>query len=351
MNRGQFRGSRGILPAWLVLCAGLCGAALSSIPVAAMDAPQATAQSTRSWENYFGVAILPSGRAVVVGDKGVVMITADQGKTWSRRQLQQGVRFDNLYSVAFAADGTNGWTVGDSGAIFHTSDGAATWTEQNSPAKGALMTVAVIDAQKACAAGDHGVIICTTDGGATWNMRGAGSDIGIFDLIFTDASNGWAVGEFQTLLHSTDGGATWKVALGGDRMKASDPYFAIAFGGGHDGVTLGLSGIALQTSDGGVTWKPANIAIAHNSFYAVSAVPARAGAYYAAGENGIAALVDGGQLSQVQSGTSNAISAIAFSDHFAMAVVLYGTLLASDDGGQHWHSLNNSELALQNQAQ
>lgn len=339
------------MPAWLVLCAFLCGTALSSTAAAAPDAPQATEQPARSWENYFGVAILPSGRAVVVGDKGVVMISDDQGKTWARRQLRQGVRYDNLYSVAFATDGASGWAVGDSGAIFHTTDGGATWSEQKTPATTALMTVAVIDAQKACAAGDHGNIVCTTDGGTTWNLHNAGGDIGIFDLIFTDAVNGWAVGEFQTMLHSNDGGATWKIALGGDRMKASDPYFAIAFGGGHDGLALGLSGAALQTSDGGGTWKPANIAIAQSSFYTVAALPARAGSYYAAGENGVAALVDGGQASQVQSGTSNAIAAIAFSDHFAMAVGLYGTLLISDDGGQHWHSLSNSELALQKQAQ
>ncbi len=351
MNRGQFRGILGLTSAWLAVCACLGFAALSSTAAAAPAAPQATTQPARSWENYFGVAILPSGRAVVVGDKGVVMVSDDQGKTWARRQLRQGVRYDNLYSVAFAPDGASGWAVGDNGAIFRTTDRGATWTEQKAPANSALMTVAVIDAQKACAAGDHGNIVCTTDGGATWNLHNVGGDIGIFDLTFTDANNGWAVGEFQTVLHSSDGGASWKIALGGDRMKASDPYFAIAFGGGHDGLALGLSGTALQTSDGGVTWKPIRLAIAQSSFYAVATVPARADSYYAAGENGVAALLAGGQLSQVQSGTSNAIAALAFSDHFAMAVGLYGTLLLSDDGGQHWHSLNNSELALQNQAQ
>ena len=350
MNRGQFRGIRGVTP-WLMLCACLCFAALTGAATAASDTPQAKTQPARSWENYFGVAIVPSGRAVVVGDKGVVMTSDDQGKTWARRQLRQGVRYDNLYSVAFNADGSSGWVVGDNGAIFHTADRGTTWTEQKSPANSALMTVAVVGAQQACAAGDHGNIVCTTDGGATWKLHNVGGDIGIFDLVFTDANNAWAVGEFQTMLHSSDGGSSWKIALGGDRMKASDPYFAISFGGGRDGLTLGLSGAALETSDGGLTWKATTLAIAHSSFYAVAALPARAGAYYAAGENGIAALLDNGQLSQVQSGTSNAIAALAFSDHFAMAVGLYGTLLLSDDSGQHWHSLNNSELALQNQAQ
>jgi photosystem II stability/assembly factor-like uncharacterized protein len=351
MNRGQIRGNRGITPVWLVLCACLCGVALSSIAAAAPEASQAATQRARSWENYFGVAILPSGRAVVAGDKGVVMISDDQGKTWARRQLRQGVRYDDLYSVAFAADGASGWVVGDRGVIFHTTDSGVTWTEQKAPADTALMTVAAIDAQKACASGDHGNIVCTSDGGTTWSLHKVEGDIAIFDLIFTDANNGWAVGEFQTVLHSSDGGATWKVALGGDRMKASDPYFAIAFDSGHNGLVLGLSGAALQTSDAGATWKPTDLAVAHSSLYAIAAIPTRAGAYCMAGENGVAALLDGGQLSQVQSGTSNAISGLAFSNHYAMAVGLSGTLLMSDDSGQHWHSLNNTEQALQNQAQ
>jgi len=66
-----------------------------------------------------------------------------------------------------------------------------------------------------------------------------------------------------------------------------------------------------------------------------------------AGENGVAALVTGGKASQVQSGTSNAITAVAFSPRLAMSVGLLGTLLRSEDGGQHWHMLNTGGQALQ----
>ena len=352
MNRGQNRGIEGLTPAWLTLCACVWFVALSGVAAATPGVQQPTAQPGRSWENYFGVAILPSGRAVVVGDKGVVMITDNQGQTWIRRQLKKGLKYYDLYSVAFAADGSSGWAVGDDGVIFHTDDQGATWSEQKTPAgvSGALMKVAVTGAQKACAAGEHGVIVCTSDGGANWNLQNFG-DIGLFDLAFSDADNGWAVGEFETILHTGDGGRSWKVQAGGDRFKATDPYFAIAFGRGHDGLAVGLSGRALETSDGGKTWKPANLSIEHSSYYAIAAAPTRAGAFYVAGEDGVAALVAGAQLSQMQSGTSNAIAAIALSDRFAMAVGLSGTLLRSDDGGQHWNSLNNREQALQNRAQ
>jgi photosystem II stability/assembly factor-like uncharacterized protein len=352
MNMGQNRGIDCLTQAWLALCACVCFVALSGLAAAAPEVPQPTAQPERSWENYYGVAILPTGRAVVVGDKGVVMITDNQGRTWTRRQLKKGIKYYDLYSVAFAADGSTGWVVGDNGVIFRTNDRGATWNEQKAPAGagGALMKVAVADAQKACASGEHGVIVCTSDGGANWSLQNFG-DIGLFDLAFMDADNGWAVGEFQTMLHTSDGGKSWKVQTGGDRMKNSDPYFAIAFGGGHDGLAVGLTGSALETSDGGKTWKPANLSIEHNSYYAVTALPPRAGAFYLAGENGVTAQLAGGQLSQVPSGSKNAISAVAFSGRYAMAVGLSGTLLRSDDGGQHWHSLTNQEQALTNPAQ
>ena len=310
---------------------------------------QATVQPDRSWESYFGVAILPSGRVAVVGDKGVVMVTDDQGKTWARQQLVNGIKYFDLYSVGFTADGKNGWAVGDHGTIFHSDDSGSSWRLQKIASTDALLKVAVIDAEKVCAVGEHGAVACTSDGGANWNVQQF-KDIDFFDLAFTDADNGWAVGEFSTVLNTNDGGKTWKFQTGGDRTAAQDPYFAIAFAGQY-GVVVGQSGAALTSADGGKSWKPADLSIEHRSFYALTAVPTQADEFYAGGENGVAGLITKGQVSELPSGTSSAITSAAFSPRFAMAVGLSGTLLRSDDGGQHWQSLNNEQPALQTRAQ
>jgi len=276
------------------------------------------------------------------------MTTDNQGQTWTRQQFKQGLKYDDLYSVAFTTDGSSGWAVGDEGMILRSEDRGATWTQQKAPAgSGSLMTVAVADAKNACAGSDHGAIVCTSDGGANWSLQKVG-DLGLFDLIFIDANNGWGVGEFQAIVHSSDGGKTWKLQSGGDRVKTPDPYFAIAFSG-QNGLAVGLAGSAVQSTDGGNTWKPDNYSIERKSFYAAVSIPTPAGAFYMAGEDGVAAQLAGGQLSQVNTDTSNAIAAVAFSDHFAMAVGLSGTLLISDDGGHHWHALNNQALESQGQ--
>ncbi len=351
MNRGQNWGVgwlKSVLGA--MRCAGVLCAALAGVASATNAMQRAAPQPDRSWENYFGIAILPSGRAIVVGDKGVVMTTDDGGRTWTREPLRKGDKYYDLYSVAFTSEGLRGWIVGDNGVIFRTDDRGATWSEQKAPpgASGALLKIAVGDAQKACAGGEHGVILCTSDGGANWNLQKF-DDIGFFDVVFTDPDNAWAVGEFATLLHSSDGGKNWKVQNGGE-MGKGDPYFALAFDG-HAGLAVGLIGDALETSDGGKTWRARQLPIEHRSLYAVAAVPARAGEFYAAGENGIAALIVGDQVTQVPSGVADAISAATFSPRFAMAVGLSGTLLRSDDGGRHWHSLIHKEQALQTQTQ
>src|SRR5208282_3400209 len=173
MNRGQYWGIGWLKPVWrATLCAGVLCAAVTGV-ASATGGLTATPQPDRSWESYFGVTILPSGRAVVAGDKGVIMTTDDGGRTWTRQMLKKGFKYYDLYSVAFTPDGSRGWAVGDAGVIFRTDDHGATWTEQQGPPglNSALLKVAVADAQRVCASGEHGVLLCTSDGGATWNLQ------------------------------------------------------------------------------------------------------------------------------------------------------------------------------------
>lgn len=270
------------------------------------------------------------------------MFSDNQGKTWDRQQLMHGGKLQDLYSVAFAADGSRGWAVGDRGTIFRTDDRGATWREQKlSGTAVALLKVAVVNDQTACAGGEHGAIVCTSDGGAHWRYQKFG-DIVFFDIAFVDQNNGWAVGEFATLLHTTDGGRTWKIETGGDPMSKTDPYFAIAFDGPR-GLAVGLGGKAAITSDGGRTWKPFNISLDALSLYTVASAPSQAGEFYVAGENGVAGVVADGRASEVASGTSNAITSAAFSPRLGLAVGLSGTLLVSGDGGKHWHPLGGGQ--------
>ena len=344
MNRGQYWGiGRLKLLVGLSLCAGLLW--VTATCVLAATNLTAKPQPDRSWENYFGTTILSSGRAIVVGDKGVVMTSDDGGRTWTRQKLKSGPKYYDLYSVAFTADGSRGWAVGDAGVIFSTDDRGASWTEQKGPPglKSALLKVTVSDAQKFCASGEHGVLLCTTDGGSTWNLNRF-HDFVFFDVTYTDPNNVWAVGEFATLLHSPDGGKTWQVRNGGE-IGQGDPLFSIAFDG-QRGLAVGLIGTSLQSNDGGKTWQAHELSNGHRSLYTVSSVPSQNGEFYAAGEAGLSDLINNGELTPVSSGVADAIAGSAFSPRFAIAVGLSGTILRSDDGGRHWRSLVSKPTLL-----
>ena len=345
MHRGLNWGIKWLTPGLgATLRAGLLLIAAAQL-VSAANESKAVPQPDRSWESYYAVAILPSGRAVVAGDKGVVMATNDGGRTWTRQELKKGPKYFDLYSVAFSSDGSHGWVVGDDGVIFRTEDGGASWRALNGPPglKSALLKVAVADAQHFCSGGEHGVLLCTSDGGATWNLQKF-RDIAFFDVTYSDPNNVWAVGEFATLMHSTDGGKNWKVANGGEIGKG-DPLFSIAFDG-QQGLAVGLIGSSLQTSDGGKSWQGHELPTGHRSLYTLSRVPSEAGAFYAAGETGFAVLINNGEVTQVPSGVADAIAASAFSSRMGLATGLSGTLIRSDDGGHHWRSLLKSKTLL-----
>ncbi|HVN89675.1 MAG TPA: YCF48-related protein [Candidatus Binataceae bacterium] len=295
----------------------------------------------RTWENYFGATILSSGRAIVVGDKGLVMTSDDKGKTWSRQQLKNGLTPFDLYSVAFTSDGAVGWIAGDGGSLFKSTDQGKTWTLQPTKLAAALMKVAVVDAQKACAVGEHGAVVCTSDGGTTMNASKF-EDLVFFDVTFTDPNTGWGVGEFQTVLNTADGGKTWAIKYGGQRTLKADPYFAVAFEK-DNGLVLGLNGITLTTADAGKTWKEGTLSGEPYSFY--SAVPLASGETYVGGVDGLTGRITGDKLTRTTSGASNSINAVAFASDYGIAVGLSGTLLSTTDNGQTWSSLDKGESA------
>src|SRR5437763_15689919 len=115
MNRGHYWGIRWRNVLWraalsvALLCAPVTAA------VSATNGLKARPQPDRSWESYYGVSILPSGRAIVAGDKGVIMTTDDGGRSWTRQILKKGYKYYDLYSIAFTPDGSQGWVVGDAG--------------------------------------------------------------------------------------------------------------------------------------------------------------------------------------------------------------------------------------------
>lgn len=297
----------------------------------------------RPWDTFYSVTVLPSGRWFSVGAEGVLLTSADAGKTWNRRRLAKrgDLSWYDLFSIRFASDGRTGYIGGERGIILKTDDGGQTWSQQKTGTEELIFRVVPIDAQRAVAAGSNGLLMWTDDGGRNWHSQTFKAGITFFDAAFSDPSNGWAVGEFATIAHSSDGGKTWQLQTGGDRAKFRLPaYMTVVFKDAQHGRAAGQGGVIVGTEDGGQSWHPVQTST-DLALYALLVPPNPAGTLWVAGDEGalIKMSTTGGTEPQVSKPTFSSLTAVAFAGDIGVTVGTDGTLLRSEDGGKSWHAV------------
>ena len=64
-----------------------------------------------------------------VGSQGLILHTADGGKTWTKREIEME-RSSDLWNIYFR-DTNHGFITGTRGAIFMTKDGGKTWARKD----------------------------------------------------------------------------------------------------------------------------------------------------------------------------------------------------------------------------
>ncbi len=192
-------------------------------------------------------------KLVAVGDHGIVVISHDDGRTWTQSLTPTRVL---LTGVSFP-DEKHGWVVGHDGVILATSDGGQTWQRQDdgkSPDT-VLLDVLFVDPAHGFAVGAYGRFLATADGGLHWTVGKPLPDEVHFNRI-TASADGYLylAGESGTLLESNDDGKSW--------TKADFPYDGSLFGvvpleNGRI-IAYGLRGHILRSDDHGANWVQEN---------------------------------------------------------------------------------------------
>jgi photosystem II stability/assembly factor-like uncharacterized protein len=249
-------------------CSGAWAAAprFAALEQPAVMSPRATGAAM--------LAVARAGRRLVAGgERGVVLLSDDDGATW--RQARTPVR-TSLTALQFVDD-RHGWAVGHLGVVLHSADGGASWTKQldglrlgplfgraGSDLAGPLaddgpdkpwLGVHFTDARRGLIVGAYNLAMQTNDGGATWqpmsdrlpNPKG----LHLYGVQRRGASV-FIVGEQGLLLRSDDGG---------ERFTAlASPYKGTWFGvvplADDDWLAYGLRGTAHRTTDRGAHWQP-----------------------------------------------------------------------------------------------
>jgi photosystem II stability/assembly factor-like uncharacterized protein len=287
---------------------------------------------------------------------------------------QQSGTLSWLRAVYFLDD-ERGWAVGGTGVLLSTADGGKSWKVLSRPTADALRDLFFTDAetgwlvcdksvyQRATGGEARSYLLRTKDGGASWQRvepAGAQRDVRLVRVVFADAARGWVFGEMGALFATQDGGATW--------MRQSVPTRHLLLGGAFldaaQGWLVGAGATILHTADSGATWRagyiePQAAHLASNSsaasaenvsaanaaststvaarLNAVSFVDARRG--WAVGTGGaIFNTNNGGNVWRAQSsGTTFDLSDVKFLDaQEGWAVGTSGTLLHTTDGGARW---------------
>ena len=291
------------------LAAMTCGIAIGApvegavLPAQPVVAPAARVpQAARA-------GLLASARAgarlVAVGERGVVMLSDDQGRTF--RQAREVPVDVTLTSVSFA-DEVQGWAVGHWGVVLATRDGGETWTVQRQDAgeDRPLFGVHFFDAHHGVAVGLWSLVLVTADAGATWRSIAppppAGSmkaDLNLLGLFADDRGRVYAAAERGMLLRSDDRGASWTYASTG--YKGSF-WTGLALPGGVL-LAAGLRGSLYRSADDGRSWV------------------------------------------RVETGSTSSITAMAVHEDKVVAVGLDGLMLRSSDAGATFSSQVRTDRA------
>ena len=218
----------------------LAALACAAILAPAGAAPAALSQPAILSAKAGGAVMLAVARAgerlVAVGERGIVLLSDDNGKAW--RQVATPVQA-SLAAVQFV-DAQRGWAVGHLGVVLHSGDGGQTWRKQfdGLQAAEAMARAAATPAAKTAAA----------------QMQQDGPDKPFLDLHFTDAQNGYIVGAYNLAFRTADGGKSWQPW----QEHLPNPKSLHLYGlrtAGNALYLVGEQGTLLRSGDGGASFE------------------------------------------------------------------------------------------------
>ncbi len=275
------------------------------------------------------VSFVDAQRGWAIGIKGLILATADGGKTWVK---QVGGSNKPMLTEVHFADQQHGSAVGIEGTILATADGGKTWTTQSSGMTEGFEDVYFIDAQRGWAVGMGGVIVATADGGKTWTAQVSGTTALLISVHFSDAMHGWVVGHLGTVLSTEDGGTNWRAQTSGTQAALGGVVFTDVL----HGYAVGEAGTIVATADGGKTWTSQRSGTSAG-LLGLAFADAQHG--WSVGYEGtIVATADAGKTWTTQdSGIQQFLVSVSFTDvHHGWAVGQQGIIVATADGGKSW---------------
>ncbi|MBI5441630.1 MAG: glycosyl hydrolase [Deltaproteobacteria bacterium] len=203
-------------------------------------------------------------RFVAVGERGIVVLSDDAGKTWRQARVPTAV---SLTAVAFATP-KQGWAVGHSGTVLHSDDGGETWTRQLDGVQAARLVLEAAQARASARPSDPAAQGLLAE---ARQLVQDGPDKPFLALHFESEREGWIAGAYGLFLHTEDGGKTWQSWM--DRLD--NPRGLHLYAIRVDGSNLylaGEQGLFLRSSDRGASFRRLETPY-KGTYFAIGSVP------------------------------------------------------------------------------
>jgi photosystem II stability/assembly factor-like uncharacterized protein len=278
---------RPLAGAAIVLALGAVGGLANAAPDVPDVQERAALQSARAASGALLAVARAGKRLVSVGERGIVLLSDDDGSTWRQAKVPVSV---SLTNVRFVTE-KKGWAVGHSGAVLHSTDGGENWVRQLG---GAQVAALVLEAVRAKATRQGGEA-ARKELAEAERLVADGPDKPFLDVHFADENHGLVVGAYGLAFATQDGGKHWQpwsdripnpqgrhlysihtsgntlfvageqgalfrsADAGSSFVSVKTPYQGTYFGaiGGANGelVVFGLRGNAYWSGDGGERWQ------------------------------------------------------------------------------------------------
>jgi photosystem II stability/assembly factor-like uncharacterized protein len=219
--------------------------ALPAQAAALADALALPARAARRPAHSVQLALASAGsRVVAVGERGVILLSDDAGRTW--RQAQTVPVSVTLTAVHFASP-TRGYAAGHSGVLLQSQDGGETWTRRLQGHEAATLVLQAAQALPASATQPRVLA-------AAQRLVDDGPDKPWLALHFSDAQHGLLLGAYNLALQTADGGTTWQ-ALSPRLDNPQSLHLYTAASQGPAWLLAGEQGLLLQSRNGGASFE------------------------------------------------------------------------------------------------
>lgn len=187
-------------------------------------------------------------RLVAVGERGIVLLSDDNGVSWRQAQVPVSV---SLTAVQFV-DAHTGWAVGHAGVVLVSHDAGEHWVTQLDGLRAAQLELA--DARRQLPlANDQEAAAARVQ--TAERLVDEGADKPFLAVHFVDAQRGLIVGAYGLALRTLDGGTTWQSLMGNIDNPMGAHLSAIAQQGEH-WFLAGEQGYLARSDDAGKSFAP-----------------------------------------------------------------------------------------------